>query len=46
MTKIRAIMFMTGSLRMHGEIKNSEVLTNVKQFPVDKIKIIALYLDF
>ena len=31
---------------MNGDIKNSEYLTNVKQFPVDKIKIIALYLDF
>jgi DNA uptake protein ComE-like DNA-binding protein len=31
---------------MHGEIKNGEDLTNVKQFPVDKIKIIALYLTF
>lgn len=31
---------------MHGDIKNSEDLTNVKQFPIDKIKIIALYLDF
>lgn len=31
---------------MHGNIKNSEDLTNVKQFPIDKIKIIALYLDF
>lgn len=31
---------------MHGEIKNSEDLTNVKQFPVDKIKIITLYLTF
>jgi DNA uptake protein ComE-like DNA-binding protein len=31
---------------MNGEIKNIEDLTNVKQFPVEKLKIIALYLEF
>lgn len=31
---------------MNGEIKNIEDLTNVKQFPVEKLKIIAVYLDF
>lgn len=31
---------------MHGGLKNSEDLTNVKQFPIDKIKIITLYLTF
>lgn len=31
---------------MNGEFKNSEDLTNVKQFPVEKLKIIALYLEF
>lgn len=31
---------------MNGEIKNTEDLTNVKQFPVEKLKIIAVYLDF
>lgn len=31
---------------MNGEIKNIEDLTKVKQFPVEKIKIIAVYLDF
>ncbi|NHM00872.1 ComEA family DNA-binding protein [Flavobacterium difficile] len=31
---------------MNGEIKSIEDLTNVKQFPVEKLKIIAVYLDF
>jgi DNA uptake protein ComE-like DNA-binding protein len=31
---------------MNGEIKNIEDLTNVKQFPVEKLKIIAVYLEF
>ncbi|MES2862618.1 MAG: helix-hairpin-helix domain-containing protein [Bacteroidota bacterium] len=31
---------------MNGEIKNIEDLTNIKQFPVEKIKIIAVYLEF
>lgn len=31
---------------MNGEFKNVEDLTNVKQFPVEKLKIIALYLEF
>ena len=31
---------------MNGEIKNTEDLTNVKQFPVEKLKIIAVYLEF
>jgi DNA uptake protein ComE-like DNA-binding protein len=31
---------------MNGEIKNIEDLTNVKQFPVETLKIIALYLEF
>ena len=31
---------------MNGEIKNVEDLTNVKQFPVEKLKIIAVYLEF
>jgi DNA uptake protein ComE-like DNA-binding protein len=31
---------------MNGNIKNIEDLTKIKGFPVDKAKIIALYLDF
>ena len=31
---------------MNGEIKNIDDLTNIKQFPVEKLKIIALYLEF
>ena len=31
---------------MHGDIKNIEDLTKIKGFPVDKIKIIELYLVF
>lgn len=31
---------------MYGEFKNIEDLTNVKQFPVEKLKIIAVYLEF
>ncbi len=31
---------------MNGEFKNVEDLTNVKQFPIEKLKIIAVYLDF
>ena len=31
---------------MNGEIKNSEDLSKINGFPVDKIKIIALYLEF
>lgn len=31
---------------MNGDIKNIEDLTKIKAFPVDKAKIIALYLDF
>lgn len=31
---------------MNGDIKNVEDLTNIKGFPVEKAKIIALYLDF
>lgn len=31
---------------MNGEIKNNEDLTKIKDFPVEKIKIIALYLEF
>jgi DNA uptake protein ComE-like DNA-binding protein len=31
---------------MNGDFKNIEDLTNVKQFPVEKLKIIALYLEF
>lgn len=31
---------------MNGEIKNSEDLAKIKDFPVEKIKIIALYLEF
>jgi DNA uptake protein ComE-like DNA-binding protein len=31
---------------MNGEIRNIEDLTNVKQFPVEKLKIIAVYLEF
>ena len=30
---------------MNGDLK-IEDLANIKAFPVDKIKIIALYLDF
>jgi DNA uptake protein ComE-like DNA-binding protein len=31
---------------MNGEIKHIDDLTKIKDFPVDKIKIIALYLEF
>ena len=31
---------------MNGEFKNIEDLTKVKQFPVEKLKIIAVYLEF
>ena len=31
---------------MNGEIKNSEDLIKINGFPVDKIKIIAIYLEF
>ena len=31
---------------MNGDFKKSEDLTNVKQFPLEKLKIIALYLEF
>ena len=31
---------------MNGDIKNIEDLTKIKGFPVDKAKIIGLYLDF
>jgi len=31
---------------MNGDIKNVEDLTNIKGFPVEKARIIALYLDF
>ena len=31
---------------MNGDFKSSEDLTNVKLFPVEKLKIIALYLEF
>ncbi|WP_282787490.1 ComEA family DNA-binding protein [Flavobacterium croceum] len=31
---------------MNGDFKNIEDLTNVRQFPIEKIKIIALYLEF
>lgn len=31
---------------MHGPIQNIEDLTNISNFPVDRIKIIALYLEF
>lgn len=31
---------------MNGDIKNKEDLSKIKDFPVDKIAIIALYLDF
>ncbi len=31
---------------MNGDFKSTEDLTNVKQFPVEKLKIIALYLEF
>ncbi len=31
---------------MNGEIKSIEDLTKIKGFPVEKVKIIALYLDF
>ncbi len=31
---------------MNNGIKNADDLTKIKDFPVDKIKIIALYLDF
>ena len=30
---------------MNGDFKSSEDLTNVKQFPLEKLKIIALYLE-
>jgi DNA uptake protein ComE-like DNA-binding protein len=31
---------------MSGEIRNIEDLTKIKDFPIDKVKIIALYLEF
>ena len=31
---------------MNGEFKNIEDLTKVKQFPIEKLKIIAVYLEF
>ena len=31
---------------MNGDIKNAEDLTKIKDFPVEKINIIGLYLDF
>lgn len=31
---------------MNGDFKSIEDLTNVKQFPLEKLKIIALYLEF
>lgn len=31
---------------MNGEIRDAEDLTKIKDFPVEKIKIIALYLEF
>ncbi|SEP81030.1 ComEA family DNA-binding protein [Flavobacterium urocaniciphilum] len=31
---------------MNGEIKQIEDLINIKQFPVEKLKIIAVYLEF
>jgi DNA uptake protein ComE-like DNA-binding protein len=31
---------------LNGDFKSSEDLTNVKQFPLEKLKIIALYLEF
>lgn len=31
---------------MNGEIKGVEDLTKIKDFPIDKVKIIALYLEF
>ncbi len=31
---------------MNGDFKHGEDLTNVKQFPLEKLKIIALYLEF
>lgn len=31
---------------MNGEIKKIDDLTNIKQFPVEKLKIIAVYLEF
>lgn len=31
---------------MNGDIKDSEDLIKIKDFPVDKVKIIALYLEF
>jgi hypothetical protein len=31
---------------MRGNINNIEDLTKIKGFPVDKAKIIGLYLDF
>jgi hypothetical protein len=31
---------------MNGDIKNIEDLIKIKGFPVDKAKIIGLYLDF
>jgi DNA uptake protein ComE-like DNA-binding protein len=31
---------------MNGDIKNVEDLIKIKGFPVEKAKIIALYLDF
>jgi len=34
------------SRSMNGDFKSSEDLTNVKLFPLEKLKIIALYLEF
>lgn len=31
---------------MNGEIKNIEDLTKIKQFPIEKLQIIAVYLEF
>jgi hypothetical protein len=31
---------------MNGEIRTSDDLTKIKGFPVEKVKIIALYLNF
>ena len=31
---------------MNGEIKNKEDLLKIKNFPIDKVDLIALYLDF
>lgn len=35
-----------GYRSMHGEIKSREDLMKIKNFPIDKVDIIALYLDF